>query len=50
MTLVVKPAGKGNWKPETMVFTGRRAAPFAVRVGETFKLGGITWRVCSVSA
>lgn len=50
MTIVVKPAGRGNWKAETMVFSGGRAAPFTVRVGDKFRLGGITWRVCAISA
>lgn len=50
MTLLLKPAGRGNWKGVKMVLSGGRAAPYAVRVGETFLLGGITWRVCAVGA
>lgn len=27
-----------------------RAQPFAVQVGDTFELGGVTWRVCEIAA
>lgn len=52
MTIIVKPAGRGNWGALTMRITGGRASylPFALQVGDTFVLGGITWRVCAVKA
>ncbi len=50
MTIIVKPAGRGNWGALTMRITGSRAQPFALQVGDTFVLGGITWRVCAVKA
>lgn len=48
MTLVLKPKGRGRWTPTVLHLVGKRAGPIAVRVGETFKLGGILWRVCRV--
>lgn len=48
MTVICKPAGRGNWQSITMRITGSRAQPFAVCVGDTFDLGGITWRVVAV--
>ncbi len=50
MTIVAKPAGRGRWHSITMTVTGSRAQPFAVQVGDTFVLGGITWRVCAINA
>jgi hypothetical protein len=50
MTIIAKPAGRGRWHSITMTVTGSRAQPFAVQVGDTFVLGGITWRVCAINA
>lgn len=50
MTIIVKPAGRGNWGSLTMRIDGSRAQPFSVSVGDTFELGGITWRVCAIKA
>lgn len=50
MTIIAKPAGRGRWNSITVTVTGSRAQPFAVQVGDTFLLGGITWRVCAISA
>lgn len=50
MTIIAKPAGRGRWNSITMTVTGSRAQPFAVQVGDTFKLGGIVWRICEVKA
>ncbi len=50
MTIIVKPAGRGQWDTLTMEITGSRAQPFTVQVGDTFMLGGILWRVCEVRA
>jgi len=48
LTVIVKPIGRGNWETLTLVVTGSRAQPFVVTVGETFDLGGVTWRVIEV--
>lgn len=48
MTVIVKPIGRGNWETLTLVVTGSRAQPLVVTVGETFDLGGVTWRVIEV--
>lgn len=50
MTIVAKPAGRGNWSSITMRIVGSRAQPFAVSVGDRFELGGIVWRVCAIEA
>ena len=48
--LILKPIGRGNWKPVTLNVDGRHAAPLTVRVGDRLVLGGVTFRVCGVSA
>lgn len=48
--LILKPIGRGNWKPVTLVVDGRHAALLTVRVGDRLVLGGVTFRVCGVSA
>lgn len=50
MTITAIPVGRGRWNSITMRITGSRAQPFAVSVGDTFELGGITWRVCAIEA
>lgn len=46
--LILKPKGRGNWRSATMQVDGDRAEPLLVRVGETFTLAGIVWRICKV--
>ena len=48
MTIIVKPAGRGRWAAMQLSYSGSRLAPFTVRIGERFFMGGITWRVCAV--
>lgn len=50
MTIVVKPVGRGGWKPMLLTYAGPQLAPFTVAVGERFVLGAVTWRVCEVRA
>ena len=50
MTVVCRPAGRGNLDTLVLVISGTRAQPLTVQVGDTFELGGITWRVCEVKA
>ncbi len=50
MTVLCKPAGRGNWAVLTLRYAGPQMAPFVVRVGERFVLAGVTWRVCEVRA
>jgi hypothetical protein len=49
MMLVCKPKGRGNWLPMVMSVEGWRADSILVRVGATFELAGVIWRICSVS-
>ena len=48
--VTLKPVGLGNWTPVTLTVDGRHAAPLTVRVGDRMVLGGVTFRVCGVSA
>ena len=48
--VTLKPVGRGNWTPATLTVDGRHAAPLTVRVGDRLVLGGVTFRVCGVSA
>lgn len=48
MTLVAVPVGRGRWAPMRLTYAGPQAAPFVARVGETFQLLGLTWRVRSI--
>ena len=48
MILVCRPKGRGNWAPLYMAVEGKRADPLLVRVGQTFALGGIVFRICSI--
>lgn len=50
MTLILKPIGRGNWTTITMVVEGDRASPLLVKVGDTFQIGGVTFRVTEVRA
>lgn len=50
MTLVLKPAGRGNWSATLVEITGKRASPLLFRVGQLLPLGGVTFRVCEVRA
>lgn len=50
MTVIVSPVGRGRWARMTLRYAGPQLAPFTVRVGERFELGGVTWRVHEVRA
>lgn len=48
MVLVVKPAGRGKWRPLTIEIKGDRAAPMLVKVGDKIPVGGLVLRVVKV--
>lgn len=50
MTLICRPAGRGNWTTVTITITvdSDRAAPILVRPGQTFTLGGLQLRIVQV--
>lgn len=48
MTLLLKPAGKGNWAPVSMTLVGNRASPILVTPGQLLTIGGVTFRICQV--
>jgi hypothetical protein len=47
VTLILRPRGRGNWKPMQMVLQGARGGLF-IRPGQLIALGGVTWRICEV--
>lgn len=49
MTLILKPQGSGNWATTSMTIEGPVGLLASVQVGQRIVIGGITWRVCSVS-
>ena len=46
--IVLKPKGRGNWTSVLMSLDGARVSPLLIRVGQTFTLGGVVWRICEV--
>lgn len=48
MTLVLRPIGRGRWRPVVLKVDGDRAAPLLVRVGDRLPLGGVVFRVSEV--
>lgn len=48
MTLVLRPAGRGNWTPLVLQVTGQRAAPLLVRRGQFIQLAGVTYRISRI--
>lgn len=50
MTIILRPVGRGNWKPLTITVEGRRASPILVSKNDRLQLGGITFRVVEVRA
>nr|WP_214692502.1 hypothetical protein [Variovorax paradoxus] len=46
--LVLRPIGRGNWKPLIVAIEGQRAAPLLVRVGQVVPLGGVNFRISKV--
>lgn len=50
MTLILRPIGRGNWKPTRVQIQSRHCAPFCFVVGQRIELGLITFRVCEVIA
>lgn len=47
--LILKPKGRGRWNSITMRIEGERASPLLIRAGQTLVLGGVVWRICSVT-
>lgn len=48
MTLLLKPPGRGNWLPVTVIIDGRHAVPLGFKAGDQFVLGGVTFRISRV--
>lgn len=48
MTLILRPRGRGNWKPCTLVVTGPRAQSLFVQRGQFLFFGGVHWRIAEV--
>lgn len=49
MILTLKPPGRGNWRPMTLIVDDhKRMPPLLVRPGQRVFLGGIDWRICLI--
>jgi hypothetical protein len=46
--LILKPKGRGNWRPSTMHIEGAHQLPLLVAVGQTITIGGVVFRICGV--
>jgi len=50
MTLILRPIGRGNWRPTRMQIEGGHTLPLLFRVGQQLPLGGVLFRICEVIA
>ena len=48
MTLILRPIGRGNWRPTRMHIDSGHALPLLFRVGQRLPLGGVVFRICEV--
>lgn len=48
MTLILRPIGRGNWRPTRMQIDGGHALPLLFRVGQRLSLGGVEFRISEV--
>lgn len=48
--LFLKPKGRGNWKQLVLAIEGAHLPFLTVRAGDLVQLGGITFRICRVTA
>lgn len=46
--LVLKPKGRGNWKPLYLEVSGSHLPGLTVRPGDLVQLGGVMFRICDV--
>lgn len=46
--LILKPKGRGNWKPLVLAIEGAHLPLLMVRVGEVLTLGGVVFRIAEV--
>jgi hypothetical protein len=46
--LVLKPRGRGNWKPLVLAISGAHLPALTVKPGDLVPLGGVIFRVCKV--
>lgn len=48
MTLVLKPVGRGRWRPMVVPVDERRIPPMMVARGQRITIGGVVFRVAEV--
>lgn len=49
MILYCRPKGRGNWGVTVFAIEGPHVSPMMFRAGATFTLGGIIWRIVSIT-
>jgi hypothetical protein len=50
VTLILKPQGRGNWRVTSLQIDSKHCAPFFFQVGQTMRLGMVSFRICEVIA
>jgi len=48
--VILRPKGRGNWRPVTMAIEGSRVSPLLIRRGQLVPLGGVVFKVSRVLA
>jgi hypothetical protein len=46
--IVCRPKGRGNWAPTIFAIEGGHISAWVVRVGDTFVLGDVTFRIVRI--
>jgi len=50
VTLVLKPVGRGRWRPMSIAIDEWRIPPLFVAVGQRIAIGGIVFRISEIRA
>lgn len=48
MTLVLKPIGRGRWRPMSIAIDEWRIPPLFVTLGQRITIGGVTFRIARI--
>lgn len=48
MKVLLRPVGRGNWRPCTLLIEGDRIGPLLLRVGMRLTIAGVEFRISEV--
>lgn len=48
MSLILKPVGRGRWRPMTIVIDEWRIPPMLVAKGQRITIGGVVFRIAEI--